>query len=196
MKKEKEKKILKLKNGFYFENSKEVEEGILLSGYFKKWNVNNFNNEEYAKNAYDKFINNYFIKNKLNVPINLMHGWNFESLAGKIQNMKKDDTGIFIEVLISKGAVYFENVKQLLKDKVLQGFSDEGFAEDYEKKEDGSYLIKEAVLTKISLVDIPAEATAKIEIKNATNFEGFNNTENEGKEAEKKVSNSKMPFLK
>ena len=192
MKNENEKKILKLKNGFYFENSKEVEDGLLLSGYFKKWETNNFNGEEYSQDSYDKFIENYFVKNELNVPINLMHGWNFESLAGKIQNMKKDDVGIFIEVLISKGAVYYENIKQLLKDKVLQGFSDEGYAVDYEIKDNGNFLIKEAVLSKVSLVDLPAEATAKIEIRNATNFDGFDFNNKK----DKKVVNSKMPFLK
>lgn len=192
MKNENEKKILKLKNGFYFENSKEVEDGLLLSGYFKKWETNNFNGEEYSRDSYDKFIENYFVKNELNVPINLMHGFDFAHLAGKVQNMKKDDIGIFIEVLISKGAVYFENIKQLLKDKVLQGFSDEGYAVDYEIKDNGNFLIKEAILSKVSLVDLPAEATAKIEIRNATNFDGFDFNNKK----DKKVVNSKMPFLK
>ena len=46
----------------------------------------------------------------------------------------------------------------------MQGFSDEGYAVDYETKDNGNFLIKEAILSKVSLVDLPAEATAKLRL--------------------------------
>ena len=108
------KDILKISNGFFFENTKDVREGLMLDGYFKRWNSINENGESYAKDSYDKFINHYFVRNKLNVPINLMHGSGFGDLAGKIVNMKKDSHGIFIQALISRNAVHSITCKGLM----------------------------------------------------------------------------------
>ena len=194
------KDILKISNGFFFENTKEVREGLILDGYFKRWDSVNENGESYAKDSFDKFINHYFVRNKLNVPINLMHGSGFGDLAGKIVNMKKDPYGIFIQALISKHAVHFENIKGLIEDEILQGFSDEGFATDFELIKNGNnevthVNILEAVLTKVSLVDIPAEGSAQFQIANATNFIGFedlNKKDKKTKDGEKKNSLSRL----
>lgn len=196
------KDILKISNGFFFENTKEVREGLMLDGYFKRWDSVNENGESYAKDSYDKFINHYFVKNKLNVPINLMHGSGFGDLAGKIVNMKKDPYGIFIQTLISRHAVHFENIKGLIDDGILQGFSDEGFATDFElikneKKEITHVNVLEAMLTKVSLVDMPAEGSAQFQIANATKFIGFedlNKKEEKSKDGERK--NSLLHLLK
>ena len=193
------KEILELKNGFLIENKTEVEEGVILSGYFKKWRVVNGNGEKYDENSYDDFIENYYVKNKLNVTVNLMHGQGFTDLAGKVINMRKDEVGIFINVLISKGAVHYKKILLLLEDKVLQGFSDEGFATDFEFKNnevgENYALIKKAILTKISLVDIPAEATAQFEFRNATRFEGFGRTDKDKDKKEKVKEGENPDFL-
>jgi len=185
------KKILKIKNTFLIEDIPKEDSPdapYLVSGYFKKWGTNNNNGEKYSEDAYDEFINEYFVKNKLHIPINVMHYSDLYHLAGRVVSMEKNTVGIKLTAEIVKSAINFSPITGLIKDKVLQGFSDEGFSTDYEYRytPDGDFdfcLIKKAALTRISLVDIPSEATAKFEFKNATNFKGFN-------------KKNKLPFLK
>ncbi len=165
--------IYKIKNTFRIENSKLNDNGdYVVSGYFKVWKNRNFNGERYTTDAYDEFINSYFEKNEFNVPINLLHQKDIFHLVGKVDNMIKDDIGIYLDVIISKHAIYFEKVVGMIEDKILQGFSDEGFATNWDEDEDG-VLIRQAILERISLVDLPAEVDAKLEIENATKFKGF-----------------------
>lgn len=193
----KDKKILQLKNNFLIEKVEKPKiesENFVVAGYFKKWANQNLNLERYESTAYDEFIEEYFVKNKLNVVVNLMHGQDFEDLAGKIVLMEKNTVGIWVEVEISKHAINYANILGMIEEGILQGFSDEGYSTDYDVKFDSDgnfshYVIKKANLLRVSLVDTPAEATAKFSIQNATNFEGFNNPKHEQK-------NKALPFLK
>ncbi len=180
-----QKEIKILRNSFLIDReTKEVESGFRVSGYFKRWNTVNFNKEMYDENSYDKFIEDYYVKNQLYVPLNVLHQGDLFHLAGKIIKMEKTKAGLWIEGEISKSAIYYSDIVAMIEDNILQGFSDEGWASEYEYREtengDFYWYVQDAVLSQISLVSTPAEAEAKMIISNATKFVGFEKKEEGG----------------
>lgn len=189
-------KPIELRNYFMIEDVSTIEQSeenpVILKGYFKKWKSINGNREKYEKTAYDKFIQEYFVENKLNVPVDVNHGSGIESLIGKVVKMENNSVGIWAEIELSKHAIHYANIIGLIKDGILQGFSDHGWSTDYEYvyNTDGSFshmLIREAQLLSISIVPTPAETKATFEFSNATKFSGF---------GEKKKEENKLKILK
>lgn len=124
--------------------------------------VTNANGERYTREALDKFVQNYFVKNDLNIPLTLMHGERLEDVIGKVLSIDVTDKGFKIQAYIPKTAIRYETVKAYLQEGILQGFSKDGWATSYDEKkdEDGNdYLeISEIALTAVSLVTTPANA--------------------------------------
>lgn len=185
-------KPLEIKNGFLIEEieSPANDAPLRITGYFKKWGNINGNGEKYAEDAYDEFIEEYFVKNKLNIPVDVLHYSDIYHLVGKVISLEKNTVGLKAIVELSRGAIYYDNIVKMLKDGLLQGFSDAGWAYDYEYERDYVF-IKKAMIQKLSIVDLPSEPLG-LEFKNATQFKGFN----------KSVENSKtetkedLPFFK
>lgn len=151
-------------------------DGIVLSGMETAFGVTNANGERYTREALDKFVQDYFVANDLNIPLTLMHGERFEDIIGKVLSIDVTDEGFKILAYIPKTAPRYETVKSFLQEGILQGFSKEGWATGYEEKpdEDGnSYIeISELALTAVSLVTTPANALGfdSIKVTNATKF--------------------------
>ncbi len=174
---------------FLIEKSEERQDGnFVIGGYVRKFANINENGEKFLKTAYDRFIERYYETNKLNIPVDVMHGGDIFSICGKVITLERVDTvGIWCEIEISKNAIYFEKIKGLIQDGILQGLSDYGWATDYEPKylSDGTfshYVVKEQNLIRVSIVDSPSEPQSKVEVLNATKFIGF-------KENKKEVAN-------
>ena len=185
-------KPLEIKNGFLIEeiDSPANDAPLRISGYFKKWGNINGNGEKYAEDAYDDFIEEYFVKNKLNIPVDVLHYSDIYHLVGKVISLEKNTVGLKAIVELSKGAIYYDNIVKMLKDGLLQGFSDMGWAYDYEYERDYIF-IKKAMIQKLSIVDLPAEPLG-LEFKNATQFKGFNKSV----ENAKTEQHNELPFLK
>lgn len=153
--------------------------GLILRGYETKFkDAKNANGEVFEPGCLDNFIENYFVKNNLNMPVTLMHGWDFESHCGRVLVLEVNGVGFYFVVYIPKKYKHYEDVKFMLEEGILQGFSKEGWSTDYEIRynEMGDFdycLIKEMEIINVSLVASPANANPfeKVqEIQNGLKF--------------------------
>lgn len=179
-------KPLEVRNQFLIEKiESEDKKPFIIGGYVRKFGKVNENGEQFSNDAYDEFIEKYYEKNSLHIPVDVMHGGTILGVCGKVVLLEKVKTvGVWCEIEISKNAIYFNNITGLINDGILQGLSDYGYATDYEYKynNDGTFshcIIKKQNLLRISIVDAPAEGTAKLEVMNATKFKNFEQTEKE-----------------
>lgn len=165
--------------------------GLIIKGYETKFNNGtNENHERYTRECLDNFINEYFVKNKLNIPVTLMHGYEFKDLVGRVLVCEVNTTGFYFVVYIPKTLSIYPDIVTSLKEGLLQGFSKEGWATDYEEVFDthGVWqydLIKEMKLLAVSLVACPANGLnfeKTQEIADATKYK--NNTIKEEKKSE------------
>lgn len=149
------------------------EKGIEVKGYLTKFGETNFNGFNFDKKSYDQCINEYFEKNDLNIPIDLMHSRDALHLAGICNKFQKKNDGVEITAFIPKGIYFYNLIKILIDNGILQGFSNYGFISDYDfDRASDSLIVKSFQLISISLVDVPADTFGKFETQN-TIFEGF-----------------------
>lgn len=143
------------------DNDTDKLNGLVIRGYEMKWDATNENGERYDKGAFDRFIQNYFVDNKLNMPVDVQHSQRWDALAGRVLLIEINSVGFYFVVYIPKTYVHYEHIKNLIKEGILQGFSKYGWATDYDfiYKADGTYdytLIKEIEVLSVSLVATPA----------------------------------------
>ena len=137
-------------------------DGLIIRGYEMEWDKTNENYERYAKDAFDKFIQDYFIDRGFNLVVDIEHaGFDPQWLAGRVIYAEINSRGMYYIVYIPRTYVNFDMVKNLLQEGILQGFSKMGYATDWEYKwtQDGDFdyeLIKEFKLLAMSLVSAPA----------------------------------------
>lgn len=153
--------------------------GLLIFGYETKFATGtNTNGERYTKDAIDKFVDDYFVKRGLNMPLTIMHGWGRVDLIGRVLILEVNSVGFYFVCYIPKGIEGYDDIKLKIEEGMLQGLSKEGWSTKGKMfyKEDDSfdyYLVEEMELLKVSLVDLPANGNpiekAK-EIKNALQF--------------------------
>lgn len=149
------------------------ENGIEVKGMVTSFLDENFNEMKFDKKAYDKCISEYFEKNDLNIPIDLMHVRDGFHLLGVCTKFKKTSSGVEIVAFIPKGVYFYGLVKTLIDNGVLQGFSNLGYIANYSFEQD-VLIVEEFQLISISLVDVPADVSGKFATQN-TIFEGFEN---------------------
>lgn len=161
------------------------ELGFEVKGLLTTFNMLNENGMTFEKTSYDRAITDYFEANELNIPIDLMHNRNdVRHLAGVASKFVKKSNGIELTAFIPKGVYYYNLIKVLLDNGVLQGFSNLGALRDYEYNPDTEEVtVKDFFLISASLVDVPADVGGKF-IENATQFDGFRKKEIE--ESDKK----------
>lgn len=138
-------------------------DGLIIRGYEMEWDKTNENYERYAKDAFDKFIQDYFIDRGFNLVVDIEHaGVDPQWLAGRVIYAEINSRGMYYIVYIPRTYVHFEMVRNLLQEGILQGFSKMGYATDWEdvwNKQTGDFLyqlIKEFKLFAMSLVSAPA----------------------------------------
>ena len=160
----------------------ETLNGLILTGYETKFTGEaNTNGEIYTKGAVDNFINDYFVKNDLNMPLYLQHKDDLQHICGKVLKFVVNDNGYHIEAYVPSDYPNYNYLKFLLQNKILQGFSKEGYITDWEELKNGALQVNEIAITNISLVTVPANAQKFdfTETKNALIFK--NETKKEGK---------------
>lgn len=138
-------------------------DGLIIKGYETKFNVTNENGERYAPNCLDAFVKKYFIEHELNMVVDLMHGLDIDSQIGRVIYLEVNTVGFYFVAYIPRSVARYEQVKALLREGILQGFSKMGWATDYEfrytKNGDFDFVqINEFQLCSVSLVTMPANA--------------------------------------
>ena len=149
-------------------------DGLIIKGYEMKWGKTNENGERYAQGAFDDFINNYYIKNGLNVVVDVQHDTRPEWLCGRLLYIETNTVGFYLVAYIPRTEQAFEAVKSKLQNGLLQGFSKFGFVDDghYVLKDNGKvdyFQIDKIRLFAASLVATPA---------NGVPFEGVGEVKN------------------
>ena len=138
-------------------------DGLIIKGYETKFNVTNENGERYAPNCLDKFVQQYFVDHELNMVVDLQHNWDIDSQIGRVIYLEVNTVGFYFVAYVPRSVARYEQVKALLREGILQGFSKMGWATDYEYRynRDGEFdyvEIKEFQLCSVSLVTMPANA--------------------------------------
>ena len=155
-------------------DDKEKLDGLIIKGYEMKWGATNENGERYAQGAFDDFIKNYYIKNGLNVVVDVQHDPRPEWLCGRLLYIETNTVGFYLVAYIPRTEQAFEAVKSKLQNGLLQGFSKYGFVDDghYVFKDNGKvdyFQIDKIRLFAASLVATPA---------NGVPFEGVGEVKN------------------
>ena len=156
-----------------------VLSGLILTGYeHRHTNKANENQEVFGANCLDKFIEDYYVANGLNMPLSVFHNGNdFETAAGVILKIENNTVGYKFTAYVPKTFKNYENLKNLLEIGYIQGFSKYGWATSYEYiyNADGTFSyvrIDEMTIIDMSLVACPAnlEKFEKI-IENTMKFQ-------------------------
>ena len=155
-------------------DDKEKLDGLIIKGYEMKWGKTNENGERYAQGAFDDFIKDYYIKNGLNVVVDVQHDPRPEWLCGRLLYIETNTVGFYLVAYIPRTEQAFEAVKSKLQNGLLQGFSKYGFVDDghYVFKDNGKvdyFQIDKVRLFAASLVSTPA---------NGVPFEGIGEVKN------------------
>ena len=136
--------------------------GLLIYGYETKFaDGTNENGERFSKDALDKFLESYYVKRKLNMPLTCMHGYKREDQIGRVLIVEVNSVGFYFVCYIPKGIEGYDDIKLKIQEGILQGLSKEGWSTKgkmfYTK--DGSfdyYLVEEMEILAVSLVTTPA----------------------------------------
>ncbi len=137
--------------------------GLVIRGYETKFARTNENGERYEPGCLDDFIKSYFIDNGLNMVVDLQHGYGIDDQVGRVIYLETNSVGFYFVAYIPKSVARYEQVKNLLAEGILQGFSKLGYASEYEYNytPDGDFdyiLIKKMNIVSVSLVTSPANA--------------------------------------
>lgn len=155
-------------------------DGLIIKGYETKFGKTNENGEQYSKDALDAFIQDYYVKNKLNIPVTILHRGDIEHLAGRVLLVEVNTVGFYFVCYIPRTYMHYQHVLDMVREGVLQGMSKEGYCDwenfvPHRDKDDNIeyWEIRNFILTAMSLVAIPANGVKfeKVQqIKNATQF--------------------------
>ena len=140
-------------------------DGLVIRGYETKFGNTNENGERYAPGCLDKFIHDYFIDNGLNMVVDVQHGYAIDDQVGRVIYLETNTVGFYFVAYVPRTVRRFEQVRDLLREGILQGFSKCGWATDWEWRytPDGDIdymLINEMSIVSVSLVTSPANAVA------------------------------------
>ncbi len=153
------------------------EIGFTVSGLLTRFDSVNENEQRWSATSYDEGLQHYFEKNNLFVPLDLQHERDIRSLAGRLESLEKTEEGILIRAYIPRGVYYYNLIKTLLDNYILQGFSNYGYVTRGHITDDVLH-VESFQLISASLVDVPADTAARF-IRNGTTLKGFPFLENE-----------------
>lgn len=156
-------------------NSNGEEAGIELRGRLTTFDVKNANGYKFKSDSYDKYVDEYFIANSLNIPVCLLHNdTDIRNLCGNVAEMVKNDDGIYIVVNVPKCSYYYNLIKGHIDAGVLQGFSNYGgLVAGWYDDEDDSLVIEKFQLLHAALVCNPGDTSATFDTVASTRFVGF-----------------------
>ena len=159
-------------------NEPEKLHGLIFKGYEMKWGKINTNGEMYDENAFDKFIEEYFVGKGFNMPVSIEHSQDPEWIAGRVLYIERNSVGFYFVVYIPDTYKNYAQVKWMAEEGLLQGLSKEGFYMnadwEFDEEQNEWYIqIHELMMSRVSLVCTPANGVkfeAMRETKNAVRF--------------------------
>ena len=163
-------KDLKIRTNFKIENAVEDDKFLNIDGYACHWNVRNLNDEIVDENSFDTFFQMYG-DGKLKPALNYNHT---DLIIGGIDTIERKDDGLFISCHLNKDVRECRDsiIPNILAGDIT-GFSTEGFIKNgfdgVDFNEDGSYYVRDFLLTAVAVVSTPADWDAQFSVKNYVN---------------------------
>lgn len=140
--------------------------GLLIRGYEMKFeDGKNQNMEVYDRNAYDEFIQSYFVERGLNMPVDIEHqgGYDWRNICGRVLYCEVNTVGLYFVIYVPRTYADYDRLLWGLKNGIIQGFSKEGFVswedDDFVFDADGNFdyeYIRKISIVRVSLVTTPA----------------------------------------
>lgn len=159
-------------------------DGLIIKGYETKFGKTNENGERYDKSCLDEFIEQYYIKNKLNIPVTIQHRDDIRHLCGRVLLVEVNSVGFYFVVYVPRTYRYYADVLNAVREGILQGLSKEGYVcwEDFiphrDKNDDIEYWeIRKFRLTAMSIVATPANGVPFEKVQQIKNTVQFHKTE-------------------
>lgn len=162
-----ENKIIALENLCHIENAFEEDGFINIEGYAAHYNKANLNNEVVDSRSFTRFFNMYANK-ELEPHVNWQHT---DTVVGPITEIVSREDGLWISAKLNKGV---KIVDEMIAPNILAGtlnkFSTEGYIyggyDGIVENKDGSYYVKDFLLTSVSIVRTSADPQAVFTVKN------------------------------
>lgn len=98
-------------------------DGLILKGYEMKFGAINENGEVYEKTAFDEFIERYFVKGKMNMPVDINHeGFrDWHAYCGRVLYIEVNSVGFYFVVYVPRSFEGYEQLKWRLQEGIIQG---------------------------------------------------------------------------
>lgn len=165
----------------------EIVDGLIIRGYEMEFaQGTNANGERFTPYCLDKFIQDYYVAKGLNIPLDVQHNdHDPEWLCGRIVYVEVNDRGFQYVAYIPRTYKNYDIVKNLLAEKILQGFSKFGWStqghwvDDDNEPWGGYFLVEEMTLISMSLVTTPANGIPFEEVGEVANSTRFVNKKKE-----------------
>lgn len=161
-------KTYRLFNNYDIVNLKNDADKTTIEGYCAHFGEANLNMERVDKNSFQTFFSMYN-EGKLLPYLNYNHD-NDKQLGG-IDMLDTDDKGLFIVAHLNNNVPFVKDwIIPNIEAGDLKSFSTEGYIgggyEGIVEHEDGTYYVKDFILTAVALVQTPADWKSEFSIAN------------------------------
>lgn len=141
---------------------------IDIAGTACHWNKVNLNSQIVTNTSFDTFLSLYG-SGKLSVVVNYEH--NSDKVIGTIDEVKKESDGLWVEGHLNSNIPYVKEwLLPLIEAGDIKSLSTEGYILNGYKGivelSDGSYIVKDMILTAVAVTSHPADWDADFSVKN------------------------------
>lgn len=165
-----------------------ILDGLIVRGYETKFNTErNENYEIFTKDCLDDFVERYYVKNKLNLPLDIQHRDDIYHLAGRVLVLEVNSVGFYFVCYIPRTLPEYDRIKVLLEEGILQGLSKCGWAtEGRWDDEKEAFIVEKMELLSVSLVSNPANGVPFEKVQEVKNGIAFRKVKDSDKDKPKK----------
>lgn len=165
----------KIYNNFKIENAIDEQDTLRIEGFCAHFDVPNLNNERVGESSFNEFFKLYK-DDKLKPALNWNHS---EQIIGGIDEITKKEKGLFMVAHINKNVPVCDMIVPNIIKGDITGLSTEGYIKDgmdgVDFLDDGSYFVRNFLLTAVAITPTPADWQAQFCVKNYLNSLKDNN---------------------
>lgn len=167
--------ILQIRHQFKIENAVKEDNNLVISGMAAHYNVRNLNDEIVNADSFNEFFSLYN-DGKLTPALNYNHT---DTIIGGIDLIESREEGLWLQAHLNGNvAICRDMIIPCILGNELKSFSTEGFirggVDGVDFNDDGSYYVRNFMLTAVAVVSTPADADATFTVKNYLDVNGLN----------------------
>lgn len=162
--------ILQIRHTFKIENAVTEDNNLVINGMAAHYNVRNLNDEIVDANSFNEFFNLYN-DGKLTPALNWNHS---DTIIGGVDLIESRKDGLWMQAHLNGNvAICRDMIIPCIMGNELNSFSTEGYirggVDGVDFNEDGSYYVRNFLLTAVAIVPTPADPDAQFSVKNYLN---------------------------